>query len=711
MTRDARGKTVRCGGLVRAVAAAGVWLLLPGAACLIDAEQPDLRGKDVHLTILHTSDIHSRLLPYKYVPLSTDEDLGLDPERGPFGGIARISHIIRGERKKADRSIYLDSGDVFQGAPIFNMFKGEVEFRVMAQLRPDAMVVGNHEFDLGVRTLQDQFLTWGNFPLLAANYVVDVGPTQKSKLYEFLHGAQIINVKGLRVGIIGMGDIGSMYSLGEGGNSTGMTPLDLHQTLTNQIGQIRGSVDLVVVLSHLGLSEDIDIIEGYDTWFPRESVPEGYTILADTEPIDPTRPDVPLKEESDLGSLVSPEGWVKVKVPGVRGVDVIMGGHLHIVTDPPKVLRDVDGREVLIVHDGAFAKFVGRLDLVVHVPKDAADSRGVKGHHHTVFPIESTVPEDGEMLNFVEPYATTMNTQMNLDRPIAFAMKKIRRFNTGGGDSELGNLLADAMRIRKRVEAEFALTNSLGIRTDFEAGVLDVEAMYNVFPFENTLTTMFLSGKEVKELLDYATSRSAGRGCKSQVQVSGVSFVMNCATGEAQAISIGGRGIGRPLNPAESADCNQGNCSGCCDAGGACRDGDLDEQCGGGGTVCLDCRTESEVCSVDQKCRRPWNPEASYKLATNDYIAGGGSGFLMLKRNTTKFNTGISLRDTLADFMQTLPECGEDDFDPANFGGDAKSADELKSEYRDTAAKRGPMPCITPQTAREEGRMTVKTTD
>jgi hypothetical protein len=42
-------------------------------------------------------------------------------------------------------------------------------------------------------------------------------------------------------------------------------------------------------------------------------------------------------------------------------------------------------------------------------------------------------------------------------------------------------------------------------------------------------------------------------------------------------------------------------------------------------------------------------------VAVNDYIAQGGSGFAVLKRNTTKFNTGISLRDALVDYIRTLP--------------------------------------------------------
>jgi 2',3'-cyclic-nucleotide 2'-phosphodiesterase (5'-nucleotidase family) len=57
-------------------------------SCLPTLEGYDinLAGQQVRLTILHTSDIHSRLLPYDFNPLKTDTDLGMIPEAGPFGG-------------------------------------------------------------------------------------------------------------------------------------------------------------------------------------------------------------------------------------------------------------------------------------------------------------------------------------------------------------------------------------------------------------------------------------------------------------------------------------------------------------------------------------------------------------------------------------------------------------------------------------------------
>ena len=53
----------------------------------------------------------------------------------------------------------------------------------------------------------------------------------------------------------------------------------------------------------------------------------------------------------------------------------------------------------------------------------------------------------------------------------------------------------------------------------------------------------------------------------------------------------------------------------------------------------------------------PLDPGFFYKVATNNYIAGGGSGFTMLKRNTTQFDTGVAMRDALIDFFQNYCTC------------------------------------------------------
>ena len=120
-----------------------------GLSCTVERPSPNLVGQDVRLTIIHTSDIHSRLFPYNFVPNRFERDYGLVEGNKPFGGIARIATIAKHIRATSNRSLWFDSGDCFEGAPVFNMFKGEAEMRALSTAGLDAAVIGNHEFDLG----------------------------------------------------------------------------------------------------------------------------------------------------------------------------------------------------------------------------------------------------------------------------------------------------------------------------------------------------------------------------------------------------------------------------------------------------------------------------------------------------------------------------------------------------------------------------------
>jgi 5'-nucleotidase len=144
-----------------------------GACLPTEGTVVDLHGQKVRLTIIHTSDIHSRLFPYQYTPLVPDKAAGLQEGKGPYGGMARMAYVIKRERARADRSIHIDGGDIFQGAPIFNYFSGEAETRALAETGVDAMVIANHEFDRGVVNVMTQFQKWASFPVLAANYSMD----------------------------------------------------------------------------------------------------------------------------------------------------------------------------------------------------------------------------------------------------------------------------------------------------------------------------------------------------------------------------------------------------------------------------------------------------------------------------------------------------------------------------------------------------------
>lgn len=596
---------------------------LGASGCTVTTDSPNLAGQDVQLTVMHTSDTHSRYFPYFFAPGSIDQGLGLVPRPGRqsavVGGISRVGTVLKCARGIEDgpqcdsirsmigppavRSIHLDSGDIFQGAPVFNVYAGEVEMRSMAHLGLTAMALGNHEMDKGAPNLFLQWQQWGNFPVLAANYMFE-DPREYSNPKSGLAFPQVTvtNMGGVKVGIIGMANLASIQGIIEGGNSLGIRPLEAKEALTSAAAILRPQVDLIFVVSHLGLEEDEDSIDP--------------TALADTDP---------------SGSI--------------GGIDVVFGGHLHIVLNPPQDIPHYDAEgnylsHTIVVHSGAFAKYVGRLDLVAHIPTDEERASGtapfIKAHTYRVIPIDDHIPEDEKLIKMLEPYQFKMNQFLNLSQAYALVpcpkgstdCPKVLRNDTTGGDSQLGNLVATSMRLRRRVEADFALTNSLGIRTDFEAGPLTLEQMYNVFPFENTIATMFLSGQEVQQMLDFVAARSGERGCRSQVQVSGIYFDMICSTNNPECEAR----LGRPSACATNIY-----------LGDNCRKSDN---------------------TIDTEKCRALEPFGEYRVAVNDYIANGGSGFSVLKRNTTKYNTGISLRDALIDFIRN----GTERCDPADYG-------------------------------------------
>ncbi len=575
--------------LVCASALAVLFGALPGG-CRIDSEEPDLGGQVVSLTLLHTSDIHSRLVPYTFDVGEVDRGLGLDQDNAPFGGAARLAYLIRRERASSRRVLHVDTGDPFQGAPIFNTFEGEAEFRFLSEVGVDAMVIGNHEFDRGPENLARQLDDWARFVPLAAGYIFrDPSFPGVNDLGRLVQPYALFNVEGLRVGIIGLGDVSSMHSIFETGNSLGITPLNPVQVAQQYIDLVEPMVDVVVLATHLGLSLDEEVIRG------------------------------------------------------TTGADVVLGGHLHIVLAPPKVMQDCQTEEirastgctprpVILCHSGAFNKYLGRLDLAVaQSPLDPGDWE-VVSHSYELFPVDSRVPEDPVVADMIRIYTEEMERQVDLDQVIGYAPQTVHRFGSEGGDSALGNLVATSMWIRQGVETDFALTNTTGIRADLPAGPVTVEDIFNVFPFDNTITTMFLTGDEVKELFDYVAQRTTIRGCQSQAQIAGAAVTIVCD---------------------------------------ACETGDDAGKIG-----CApwpEIRIGSPLAGQEWEDVRAIDPEGVYELATNNYIAQGGSGYFMLGRNTTQEDTGVPQRDAVIDFIRQGKPCidpapCEDDGDCGGFG-------------------------------------------
>jgi len=679
-------------------------------ACTIRPDAYSIDGKDVEAVFIHTADIHSRLLPYNMDVLLTDEQLGLLQKNAPFGGMAKLAAVVKQERRDNLRMAYLDSGDVFQGAPIFNSFGGEPEFKAMSQMQVTAFAIGNHEFDNGTDHLVDMAGKYAAFPMLASNYSMgDPDLASNIPTGRLANPYTIINMKGLRVAVIGLGYVGgSPY---HGGGSKGVVPLRIKEVLQGYVDYLRPQVDLVTVVSHASYHEDIEYIprtEGIDIVFgghlhivlnPPKIVQD-----CDVERLERERDrykcDTPEKLEAAQKSCETNErcadksGGEKTQCEKQCREDAVSAcqreaqvkkfdDRLRELDEDIRFLKDrgCHPRNVLLVHSGAFLKFIGKLEVTLRqcnritpttvcvsrdpdgncvreVPRrctggaSGTDDWEVVASKYKLVPVDRNLPEDPQMLQLLEPYTLELARQQQLTKVIGYARGTLKRFSTGSGDSMLGNLVTEAMQQRSQVWADFAVTNSLGIRSDLIHGPVDEEQMVNVFPFDNSITTMVLSGYEVQEMFDFIAQRSQSRGCQPQSQVAGATVTLNCRG----CAGNGGNACARAAYDGEA-------CGQRVTIGGTGRPCKEDKDC-----ATLNGKPSDEICTgqfyPDQgkypghkRCFKPIACAGSYMLAANDYIAHGGSGFVVLGRNTTQKNLKIPLRRAAIDFITQMRAC------------------------------------------------------
>ena len=541
-----------------------------------DAQKKTWRGEDGKLILRKNYEDETS---YKQAMIKAEkesEDINRDgkcdyadyrPGLVNTGGIARAKTLIDEIRTRHERNgipvLYLDSGDTFQGAPEFNLYKGDVEMLSMQKLGVDAMVIGNHEFDNGTGGLVSAYRKSGGFPLLASNYLFD--PDGHKGLMDISSPYLIAFAGGLTVGIVGVANDSSLNSGYQVGGSMGLNFLDPIETTQSYVNSLRPIVDIIVVLSHQGLDSDYRIAEK------------------------------------------------------VKGVDLILGGHHHVILDPPKVLHGPDGRDVIVVHSGVNLKSVGELEVAVQ-------NKRIVWHKYTTREITDKIEENGDFVNMLKPYVQGLDYSQYLQKKVGYAVSTIVRNDPANGDSPLGNIVTTAMMNHELARAQLCVTNSMGIRADIPTGDITLEKLYEVFPFENSITTMYLSGNELKTLFDFVARKSATRGCRTQVQVAGIGVELDC-------------------NPPEELQKKHNSFA-------------LTKCLQIGDTVVID---NYEVLL----------PNLLFKMATNDYMGRGGSGFYMLEANTTRLDTSVSLRDAVVDFLDKTGEINPLDFSPFQTKPDA----------------------------------------
>jgi 2',3'-cyclic-nucleotide 2'-phosphodiesterase (5'-nucleotidase family) len=189
------------------------------------------------LTILHTNDLHARLMP-------------LDNGRG---GFAYLASVIRRERANCGDCILLNAGDLVQGTPVSTLFHGLPVYEIANLFGFDAGTLGNHEFDYG-RLQARKFVRTAKYPIVTANLVNGAGRLFTPKPYVILH------VNGLRVAVIGgiteeLPNLTSPKAMGD------WHTLPVVRTVRQYVAELHGKADLMVLLAHIDAAEERQFLD------------------------------------------------------------------------------------------------------------------------------------------------------------------------------------------------------------------------------------------------------------------------------------------------------------------------------------------------------------------------------------------------------------------------------------------------------------------
>jgi len=243
-----------------------------------------------------------------------------------MGGAARKAASIKKIRKSEEHVLLFDAGDMLQGSPYYNMYKGEVEFKVMSEMGYDAATVGNHEFDNGLQQLADQ-LVHANFPFISSNYDF-TGTPMEGKTLRF----KIFEKGGVKIGVFGLGiELDGLVNKKMYGNTKCNDAMTTAAEMSYLL-KVEKKCDMVICLSHLGYR--------YDS-----------------------------KKISD-----------HVIAKKSKNIDLIIGGHTHTYLDKPITYTNSDGKDVLVCQAGCYGIRIGRLDYVIQkkILRDGSQTSRIK---------------------------------------------------------------------------------------------------------------------------------------------------------------------------------------------------------------------------------------------------------------------------------------------------------------------------------------------
>ena len=296
-------------------------------------------AQEVNIKILGTSDIHGRVVPWSY---------GADVE-DKSGSYAQIATYVKDVRKNNKNVVLVDVGDAIQDNQVDVFAKDKKYYKdhpipkVLNEMNYDIFVLGNHEFNFGMKAL-DEILKDIKAKKLTANFY------HKKNDKRYIDATTIIEKDGVKLGIIGLSTPMSAKFEEDTGNLKDMKFTSPTEEARTQVEKLKAKgVDAIIVIAHMGIDNENKI----------------------------------------------PDTGMRDVINAVDGIDVVIAGHMH---------KDVPSETIkntLITEPHRYGTVVSEVDLTFDI-NDKKEVKLVKKESKTV-PVKA-LEADKKIAEIYKPY-------------------------------------------------------------------------------------------------------------------------------------------------------------------------------------------------------------------------------------------------------------------------------------------------------------------
>lgn len=296
-------------------------------------------AQEVNIKLLGTSDVHGRIVPWSY---------GADIE-DKSGSYAQIATYVKDVRKNNKNVVLVEVGDAIQDNQIDVFAKDKKYYKdhpipkVLNEMNYDIFVLGNHEFNFGMKAL-DEILKDIKAKKLTANFY------HKKNDKRYIDATTIIEKDGVKLGIIGLSTPMSAKFEEDTGNLKDMKFTSPTEEARTQVEKLKAKgVDAIIAVTHMGIDNENNI----------------------------------------------PDTGMRDVINAVDGIDVVIAGHMH---------KDVPSETIkntLITEPHRYGTVVSEVDLTFDI-NDKKEVKLVKKESKTV-PVKA-LEADKKIAEIYKPY-------------------------------------------------------------------------------------------------------------------------------------------------------------------------------------------------------------------------------------------------------------------------------------------------------------------